>query len=161
MRFDDNHPGLFTFLMGSVIVVMGGVALSLLADRKSGFPSSVAGLQRELETGATELEQLQAFYQENASRIAVTEPKLRLTAADHQALVRQLRALDQRRTTLEASRLDLQTSIHATEENFLGYRAKHRAQSWVEVVGQPLGDLTVRGGRPIPMPASWRRCAAR
>lgn len=147
MRFDDDHPGLFTFLVGCVILVMAGVASSLLIDRRFGFSKGRMELQQEMDAGETELDRLQAAYQENAALINGNESKLRMAAANHDALLRQVRALDQRRTTLMADQQDLQTSIQAIKQEYLRYKEKHLAKAWAEAVGQSLGNLKVRGGR--------------
>jgi predicted nucleic acid-binding Zn-ribbon protein len=146
MRFNDNQSGLFSFMVGCIIVVMTGVGISLMVDRRFSFSKGVTGLQRDMETGETELEQLKSDYQENSSQLA-RESKQQMLAENHQALVRQIQQLEQRRTVLEASLKDLQTANHAMQDEFLKYKEKYRSQVRAEAVGQSLGNLIVRGGR--------------
>ena len=147
MKFDDNHSGITTFLVGCIIVVMTGVGLSLLADRRFGFSRNESELQRDITTGETDLAQLKATYQELSPQVAASDAKLRLIDQNRQALVRQLRDMDQRRTTLEASRKDLQPARTALAEEFRHYRQQSRDKIRAEAVGEALGDLKIRGGR--------------
>lgn len=147
MLSDDNHPGILTFLIGLIIVVMVGVWLSMMADQRLGFSKSFSRLKNEIELSATELEQLRNHHRDMSLRLAAVEPKGRMVSEARQSLLRQLRNLDQRRRILVASREELQSSIQTTEEGFSRYRAKYREMIWAEAKGQPMGNLVTRAGR--------------
>jgi hypothetical protein len=147
MLSDDNQSGLFYLLVGSIVVVLAGVGISMMVDHRFSFSRNATDLQRDITSGETELDQLKSTYQENSAQMARSEPKARMLADNYQSLLRQLRNLDQRRTALEESGKDLKTSLRALQEEFLGYKDQYRAKTWAEAVGQSLGNLQVRGGR--------------
>ena len=147
MRFNDNQSGLFSFLVGCIVVVMAGVGISLLVDRRFGFSKNESELQRDITTGESDLPQLKSTYQELSPQVAASDAKLRLLDENRQALVRRLRDMDQRRTTLEATRTELQPAIKALDGEFRNYRQKFRDMVRAAAVGESLGDLKIRGGR--------------
>lgn len=136
---DDTPSGLYAFLGGCVVLVMVGVLFTLMMDRGFLFSNSRRELQRDIETGETDIEQLKAAYQENEGE----SNRLRQVEASYQALLGQLQNLYQRRTTLEASCKDLPTSIKTLRTKF----NDHRARIWVAAGGESLGTLKLRDGR--------------
>jgi len=139
---NDNQSGLFSIMGGSIVVVLAGLAIALHVQNGSVFSKNMMELRRDLATGETEIEQLRANRQE-MSREAADCDQRRKDDEAYQELLRQLRNLDQRRTTLKASRADLQSSIDRLHEEFL----KHRAKIWAAATGESLGDLKIRSGR--------------
>jgi len=147
MKFNDNPSGLISFLIGCIIVVMAGVGISLLVDRRFGFSSNEAQLQRDLATGETELDQLQGTCRQLAPQVAASVANGQRLDGDRQALIRQLRASNQRRDLLEASRNALKPAIRVLDEEFSHYRQRYREMVRAAAVGESLGDLKIRAGR--------------
>ena len=147
MKFNDNASGLTSFLIGCIVVVMAGVGISLLVDRRFGFSSNEAMLQRDLATGETDISQLQGSCRLLAPQVATSEANSQRFDAERQALVKQLGTLKQRRDSLEASRVALTPAIRALAEEFSRYRQRYRDQARNAAVGESLGNLKTRAGR--------------
>ncbi len=147
MLSSDDHPGLFTFMVGVIVVVFAGVVLSLMMDRKFRFSASVAALDRGLKASAEEIVSLQADLEEASRKLISQEPKLKQTAANHEIVRRQLAADTQKCAILTETRNSLQNAIPALKEEFSQYRGKYRTQARAAAVGQSLGTLSLRGGR--------------
>lgn len=147
MLSSEDHPGLFTFMVGVIVIVFAGVALSLMMDRKFSFSASVSALDRGIKASAEEMVSLQADLEESSRNLNSREPKLKQTAANHDSVRRQLSADAQKCAMLTETRDALRKAIPAIEEEFSKYREKYRTQARASAVGQSLGTLTVRGGR--------------
>lgn len=147
MLSSDDHPGLFTFMVGLIIVVFVGVGLSMMVDRKFSFSKRFSALESGFKAGEVELEQLKLVQQEVAANLADLEPARRAGAATREAFRREISELGSRRVSLIASRDGLGKSISALKKEFSQYAAKYREVSRTAAVGQSLGNLTVRGGR--------------
>lgn len=143
----DDHPGLFTFMVGVIVVVFSGVALSLMMDRKFSFSASASALDRGLKASAEEIVGLQADLDEASRNLNSREPKLKQTAANHEIVRRQLAADTQKCSILTETRNSLRKAIPAMEEEFSRYREKYRTQARAAAVGESLGTLILRGGR--------------
>lgn len=143
----DDHPGLFTFMVGVIVVVFAGVALSLMMDRKFSFSASASALDRGIKASAEEIVNVQADLDEASRNLNSREPKLKQTAANHEIVRRQLAADTQKCAILTETRKSLQKAIPALEEEFSKYREKYRTQARASAVGESLGTLTLRGGR--------------
>jgi hypothetical protein len=147
MLSSEDHPGLFTFMVGVIVVVFAGVALSLMMDRKFSFSASVSALDRGIKASAEEIMSLQADLEESSRNLNSREPKLKQTAANHETVRRQLAADTQKCAILTETRSNLQKAIPALEEEFSKYREKYRTQARAAAVGESLGTLSLRGGR--------------
>src|SRR6478609_251523 len=103
MLSPDEHPGIFSFLVGLVVLVMAGVGLSLLADRKFKFASEVNALQKEVSFNAMELEELESAKAQRAALLSTNGERLRQAVASHKEVVRNLETLRQRQSVLGGS----------------------------------------------------------
>lgn len=147
MLSSDDHPGLFTFMVGLIVVVFVGVGLSMMVDRRFGFSKHVSSLESGFNAGDEELGQLTVVYQESSRNLAELEPELRTNASTLESLRSQMAGLEKRRAALTASLDGLGKSIPALEKEFATYRGKYRDAARSAAVGQSLGNLAVRGGR--------------
>jgi hypothetical protein len=147
MISSEDHPGLFTFMVGIIVLVLSGVALSLLVDRKFSDSKSAGSLAKEVESGRIELDELKESLRTKSLELAGVEPKRRLNADMQASLRRQLGELDQRRSAITVKLGRLEKAIPILQDEFAGYRRKYREAAWMSAVGEKLGNLTVRGGR--------------
>ena len=147
MLSNEDHPGLFTFLIGMIVVVLAAVGLSLLVDVKFSVSRSPKSLQKEIETGAEELERLTDHHRELARRLAQGEEHAQTALQTRTSLRSEFAEQAQRLAALTESRDQLQQAIPLTEQEFERYRAEYRKQTWDRAAGQALGTLKVRGGR--------------
>lgn len=147
MISSDDNPGLFTFMVGVILVVFAGVGLSLLVDRKFSFSQRVSGLAGQIESGAAELEQLKDTQLEQERRLTELEPKRRQMMETRTSLDRKLSALTARRKSLTETLGGLRQAVPVLEAEFARYRGAYRDAARAAAVGESLGTLSVRGGR--------------
>lgn len=147
MLSSEDHPGVFTFLVGMIVVVMTAVGLSIMADKHRHFSSGAGELQHEISLGASEITELTARKDEGSRLLAGGDAKLRSGSQAYQAISARLETLRQRQAALEISRTQVSGAIVALDENFSRYRADYRRKEWEGAIGESLGTLTIRGGR--------------
>jgi hypothetical protein len=143
----DEHPGIFTFLVGIIVLVMAGVGLSLVIDRRLDFSSEVVRNQREINHDAMELEHLQAWHDEQSCLLNESSSKRQIGSVTSGEGVEELKVLHQRQTVLEEMREQLRKAISSQNKDFSYCRAEYRRKTWLAAVGENLGNLKVRGGR--------------
>ena len=143
----DEHPGIFTFLVGMIVVVMAAVGLSILADKHRTFSSGAGALHREIAANAAEISELTARREEQGWQLKESGGNLQQGSKAHGELTDKLATLRQRQAALEKSRSEIGGSTTALENEFSLYREKYRRKTWEGAVGESLGTLAVRGGR--------------
>lgn len=143
----DEHPGIFTFLVGMIVVVMAAVGLSIMADKHRTFSSGAGALRREIAANAAEISELTARREEQGWQLKDSGGNLLQGSKTHGEVVTGLKTLRQRQAALEKSRLEISESITALESEFSLYRENYRRKTWEGAVGESLGNLTVKGGR--------------
>jgi hypothetical protein len=143
----DEHPGIFSFLVGLSVLVMAGVALSLLVDRKFKFSNHANVIRQEISLNASEIEELESRKEKRARELSESSHKLRAASLAHQGNARELDALDQRQAKLDGSRGELLRQIAALESGFSSYRSEYRRKARERAVGEKLGDLVLSGDR--------------
>lgn len=146
MLSSDDHPGIFVFLVGIIVLVMVAVGLSSLVDRRFRFSSRVSGIQREAAAGEMELERMRAYHLDGSRQLAEAEPLCRMFS-EHESTCRRLEILNHRRTDLIASRDNLQTSVQALDREYSRYRTGYRDKIRAAARGEVLGNITIPGGR--------------
>jgi cell division protein FtsB len=147
MISSDDHPGLFTFMVGLILVVFAGVGLSLLVDRKFSFSQRVSSLAGQIESGTAELEQLKATHLELETRLTGLEPQRQQMMETQTSLARKLSSMTARRKSLTETLGNLHQGMPTLEAEFARYRSTYRDAARAAAVGESLGTLTVRGGR--------------
>ncbi|MEO7100972.1 MAG: hypothetical protein ABI162_16565 [Luteolibacter sp.] len=143
----DEHPGLFYFMAGMIVLVMAGVGLSLVVDRHSKMSSGNTTIQKEIVSGDEEVANLKGIYEERAQLLAKTSSQLTTGTETSAALLRKSTILAQRQAGLEATRKELLDAVPKLELAFSNYRAEYRRQTWAAAMGEKLGTLRIRGGR--------------
>ena len=147
MLSSDDQSGVFTFMIGMIVVVMVAVGLSVVADKKRIFSSGAGELQREIIASTTQISELSAQHAEQALLLESSSSMLRKGSNTHRDLSAKLETLRQRQAELEKSRMQIREAITGLEGDFSRYRATYREKRWAGAVGESLGTLTVRGGR--------------
>lgn len=147
MLSSDDNPGIFTFLVGMIVLVMAAVGLSLLIDKRFAFSSQAGALQRDVRQEAAELAELKTDYEDSSARLAVSAPKLQADFQAQKDTASRINTLRQRKELLLKNRADNQTSIAALDRSFSDYRATYRRKVWAAAVGEKLGNLTLQSGK--------------
>ncbi len=143
----EDHPGVFTFMVGMIVVVMAAVGLSIMADKYRVFSGGAGELQREIGANATEIPELSARIDEQRRLLEDSGTGLHKGSKAHRELSAQLEILLRRQPALEKSRLQIRESITALEGEFSRYRADYRRKTRAAAIGESLGTLTARSGR--------------
>ena len=147
MLSSNEHPGLFVFLLGLIVVVFVGIGLSMAVDRRFSFSSSVSRLETEVRNNESELERLREIHRLQSWNLTELEPKRKTVNTTLTLFQKHAADLPRRRTTLLAERENLMKSIPALEEEFSSYRAKYRGMVRDAAIGESLGSLSILGGR--------------
>ena len=147
MLTDNDSSGIFTFMIGVIVVVMTAIGLSLVVDKRFKFSKGAIELQREIVAGATEILELTARTDEQGRLLEDSGSTLHKGSNVRRELSALLESQRQRQAVLEKSRIELRESITPLEGDFSRYRATYRQKNWTGAVGESLGTLTIRGGR--------------
>ena len=145
MFSDEDHPGLFMFLIGLIVVVMTAVGLSVFADKKFSLSGPPSTLKKDLQGGTEEIQRLTDYGNELSRRLAIDEPRAQAAREKRTSLRRQLAEQTKRLADLPAECAQLAQAIPLMEEEFQLYREKYRKQTWESAAGEALGTLTIRG----------------
>ena len=147
MISSDDQSGVFTFLVGIIVLVMAGVGLSLLVDKRFRFSSGKSASEAAIRADAGELEELGAMLGSLEMRIAREAP-VRERASGSRAETRaRLQHLENRLSELRSAKAEAETGIATLDQTFASYRESYRRSEWTKAVGESLGTLVVRGGK--------------
>lgn len=134
-------------MVGIVVLVMAGVGLSIVIDRRIKFSSGSVGIQNDIVLGASELDGLIALHCERSRLLSQQESKLLGGFPKSDGSLRGEENLFQRRKVLEDTRLQLLDSVSTLEADFSRCRADYRKKTWSAAIGERLGNLALRSGR--------------
>ena len=147
MLSNDDHPGLFTFLVGLIVIVFVGVGLSMLVDRRFKYSKKASVTAREVDAVGLELERLERQWREASDQLSKVAPE-RQRILDASETARE--AFENRKpriAELMESSGKIQVSIKDLESEFADYREKYRSSARAAAEGEELGDLSIPGGR--------------
>ncbi len=147
MLSPDDHSGIFSFLVGIVVIVMTAVGLSMLVDQRFRFSSGSGEMRREIASKESELAKLRASLASRKSRLT-GEGKSREQASQGlgkaQAMIE---AIHKKKEDLLAARAMIRDRIDAMDSEFAIYREDFRTKARATAAGETVGNLRVRGGR--------------
>jgi hypothetical protein len=150
MISEDDNPGLFYFLVGIVVLVMAGVGLSILVDKRFQFSKGSIEAGQELTQGSSTLTELRLKVESRAAQLAAVDAKRRNDAAHYEQALVAASELRDKNVALSAKRVALGNSIEALDQEFVDYRAKYVRRVRDSAVGEKVASLTLRGGRSYP-----------
>jgi DNA repair exonuclease SbcCD ATPase subunit len=143
----DDQSGVLTFLVGIVVLVLAGVGLSLLVDRRFSFSQGKAALETTIDANDDELAQLTARRDDSQARLDRQLPRRTGGTSELSKLTATSADLGHRLGEARRKVASLEIEIPKLEETFSRHREQYRQSEWVRAVGESLGNLTVRGGR--------------
>lgn len=143
----DANPGVLYFLVGMVILVMAGVGLSLVLDKRMKASSGGGELKREIAEAEQELRDLKLEHETGSLRLAEEGVILLANAAAHDEWGGRVKLVLQRRALLGEKLEVLKAEIPLLEDTFTSYRADYRRRTWAAASGEKIGALAIRGGR--------------
>jgi hypothetical protein len=145
MLSPSDNPGIFTFLMGLIIVVFAGIGVSLMVDGRNGSLQFSRSIDRDIERNAEEISYMKSQLYRSSDMLEemVIEHSRNLKAKNAQAA--SLR-LDQ----LQKSLGELNTEVAFLESSFKNYRSEYIRKSRAAAVGEEIRNLKLRDGREYP-----------
>lgn len=147
MLSNDDHPGLFTFMVGMIVLVFAGVGLSIMVDKRLKSSTAVIGIQDEIGENIQKLDELKSVYDSRVRMLADSEASLRTGSQAHGELAPQMESMRKRQADLEKTRDQLRVTVQSLEEGFSSYRTEFRRKTWARAIGEKLGNLTIHGER--------------
>ena len=147
MISSDDQSGVFTFLVGIIVLVLAGVALSLLVDKRFRFSSDKAAIETAVRADAGELADLQTMLGGVQARFETEGPSRDRASGRYAEARARIRELDSRMAELQTARTAAEREIAAVGQAFANYREDYRKSEWSRAEGESLGTLTVRGGK--------------
>jgi seryl-tRNA synthetase len=132
----EENPGLFYFMFGIIVLVMAGVGLSVLIDKRMKSSSGIQRTQREIQVGDEELQSLKERHQQSSRLLANRGQRLQVNSAERSQLQHQLESLRPRESALQARRQELLAEIPALEQAFSRHRAEYRRRIWLAAMGE-------------------------
>jgi hypothetical protein len=143
----DDHPGLFFFMIGIIVVVMTAVGLSLVADRKFEFASRNEALREELSEDQLKLEELRVICQSRGRDLANFSVRNSEDSKGWKSVVVETKLMEHRKEEMRRQIAELKLEIGAVERDFVDYRDRYRRRAWAAAKGERLGEMRTAGGK--------------
>jgi len=143
----NDSSGVFGWLIGLVVIVMIGVGLSMMVDRRFQFSSNNKEIRSVIEKEAEYLSDLTAKVPKARARFESLDAPRRLAARELEELKLRVpvsRARIQELRDLIAGR---KSGISSLEQTMATYRRSYRDQTWREAVGEKHPRLALKTGR--------------
>lgn len=147
MLSPDDHPGIFSFLVGIVVIVMTAVGLSMLVDQRFRFSSGVGQIRKETASSEVEIAELRSRLASRSATLADQQTGREPALLELPEARRNLANSKRRKEELLTSRDLLRESISTLESGFSKYRSSYRRMTWEKANGEKVGNLKIRGGR--------------
>lgn len=147
MFSNDDNSGLGTFLACMIVLVLAGVALSLVFDGNLKFSRNKQNLLEDLQAGELEVSHLRQELSTFEARLT-EEGDARRRSGDSLKVARQAAELaSNRKKALGESLESLKSACAGIEAGFSAYRVKYRENRWKQSVGRSLGEVRLTNGR--------------
>ncbi|MES2475785.1 MAG: hypothetical protein V4640_08390 [Verrucomicrobiota bacterium] len=143
----EEHPGIFTFMVGIIVIVLVAIGLSVMMEKRFAFSSGAVRLERETEVLAEEIHALRDRQDFVTGRLADLELPRARASKEFAKTKQTILEAGQRKQLLTTSRDELVKAVQSGEEEFSKYRADYRLTSRNKAVGEEIGTLTLRDGR--------------
>lgn len=147
MLSNSDHSGVGSFLIGLIVIVLAGVALSLMVDRRFKFSSSKVSIEGQVSANAVYLKDL-------AHDVKDAEQNLRErsdVSGEAETIFKQAEKKRAEALSAVASltemREELESGVAALESEYSDYKAQYRQQTWAAAKGEEHAELRTRTGR--------------
>lgn len=147
MSFTNESSGVFGWLMGLVVIVMIGVGMSMMVDRRFQFSSNNKEIETVIREETQQLSDLSARVPKARAKFESLDQPRQLMARELDELKLRLPVSRQRIQELKAGVESLKSGIHSHEESVAAYRRSYRDQTWREAVGEKHSQLTLKSGK--------------
>ncbi|MBN8457768.1 MAG: hypothetical protein J0M04_08015 [Verrucomicrobia bacterium] len=147
MLSSEDHPGLFTLVIGIIVLVFTGVGLSIVADKRAKGGGAKAAAAREIQQADEEIVQMTQDKANLEEDIEKQSERVEKAAAGFARVSEQLKETEPKLEALTGKRNELRREVPNLESEFDEYRAKYRNSLWTTSVGKSLGVLRTRDGK--------------
>jgi hypothetical protein len=147
MQFNDDNSGVPTFLIGLIVLVMAGVGLSIIVDKRFRFSSGYSTAQTEIRANNEMLGDLKYQHETRSMLLADSSARRQVHLSELGKLPREVEALKEKKIALVNRKNILTDSVVRLEDESLRYRAEYRQKSWARAIGENLGNLKLKSGR--------------
>lgn len=147
MLSNDGNSGVFSFLVGMIILVMVSVGLSLLVDSRFRFSGNRNDIERQIRQQASEIIDLTGHLEAREEHYNRISSRRVPAAKQYDELKAIIDAAAARITDLETRRDELVGGVEEVEQAFADYRTRYRKMEWAAAAGETMPVLKIRGGR--------------
>lgn len=145
--FEPDHSGTFGWLSALILLVMVGVGLSLLVDRRFELSSNGNQLRVDIEKGTGLLEETRVKHDRALGELTRLEGARNPQAKELARLQEQVKQARERISTLADQVEKLESSIGISQKDFEDYADKYRNHVWMAAIGEKQASITLRDGR--------------
>jgi hypothetical protein len=147
MQFNDDNSGVPTFLIGLIVLVMAGVGLSIIVDKRFRFSSGYSTAQAEARTNDEMIGDLKCQHEARSMLLSDSSGRRRVQTSELGEFLREIDSLKRKEVALVNRKNQLTDSITQLEAESLRYRAEYQQKSWARAIGENLGNLKLQSGR--------------
>ncbi len=145
--FEPDHSGTFGWLSALIILVMVGVGLSLLTDRRFELSSNGKQLRIDVEKGFGVLEGIRVKHDRALGELTELEKARSLQTKELSKLQEQGGKAKERLIDLNGQIAKLQSAVAVSQKDFEGYAGEYRDQVWQAAIGEKQTFIALRDGR--------------
>ena len=148
MNFGGNSEGgIFGILFGFVLLVLFGVTIGVLADKRLGFSSKKSEIEKDINYNAAHLTDLQREFSLLTERDQTSSQGLLTRERERKVLA--ITSQTSQNTLVEKRNqiTQLHAEIAAVEKSFAKYQQTQRESTWSSAIGEALDSLTTVEGK--------------
>ncbi len=147
MRLREGLSGTGMFLAGMILLILGGVALSLLVDRRFSFSKGKREMEVAIASSKSEIEHLELIRGDLKAKLAAFPEDRASNPARLEELRREIRGKERGLAELTLKQADAGKRIGEVDAEFTAYRAAYQKQVRDAAAGTNLGTFVTRSGR--------------
>lgn len=143
----NDQSGLFLTMGALAALVMAGVGLSIMADRKWSVSKRGSEYALQLGSGKEEIASLSDRVEKHQGHFERLGPERQRTLDTHREVLSEIRGNEAKLVELAALKPVLVREIEDLDGRFSEYRVKYTRTERAGAAGESLGTLEVSGGR--------------
>ncbi len=134
-------------MLGIIVLVMAGVGLSLVIDKRLKYSSGSVKFEKEMILETSELEGLIARREDAARHLGEAEKRHGSVIATGGVGPEEMETMKEWKSVLEVTQERLCESIIKLDKDFAEYRTDYLRRVRQSAIGESLGNITLRNGR--------------
>lgn len=145
--FEPDNSGTFGWLSALIVLVMVGIGLSLLTDRRFELSSNGQKLKTSIEKDFAVLEGIRNKHERALGELTQLEKSRNPQARELSELQEQSTQAKERISALTTRMVKLQSEVATTQKSFDAYALGYRNQVWQAAIGEKIPSIALRNGR--------------